>query len=91
LGGEDSHSGMLGLDPEPENPPFPFSLRLEYDRCSRWDFSRMIEEGALPVEQETRISISFSERKILRYPNPSSSDHQLQIRQPTNDAFFALG
>ena len=51
LGGEDSHSGMLGLDPEPEDPPFPFRLRLEHDRCSWWDFPRMLE-GALPPRRQ---------------------------------------
>jgi hypothetical protein len=42
LGGEDRHSGMLGLDPEPADPPYPFHLRLEHHRNLRWDFEKML-------------------------------------------------
>ena len=52
LGGEDSHSGMLGLDPEPEDPPFTFRLRLEHDRYSRWDFPKMLKVSALPPRRQ---------------------------------------
>ena len=55
---EDSHSGMLGLDPKPDDPPFPFRLRLEHDRYLQWDFPKMLEGGCFASKTSTLPSFA---------------------------------